>query len=125
MIEVEITERLVPPSEPPVPDAATKRLKTLGTLTAQAGALLAKRQASAGTMRALADKMQNERAAAAESKDAARHDENALGQPEEPPLSRRAAALRCWCLSPARRMTGSPQTVRAHGHGARHLTDIL
>ena len=35
-------------------------------------------------MRALAGKMQNERAAAAESKDAARHDENALGQQEEP-----------------------------------------
>ena len=74
MIEAELTERLVSPSEPPVPDAATKRLKTLGTLTAQAGALLAKRQASAGAMRALAGKMQNERAAAAESKDAARHE---------------------------------------------------
>ena len=80
MIGAEIDERLVPPSEPPVPDAATKRLKTLGTLTAQAGALLTKRQASAGEMRAFADKMQNERAAAAESEDAARHDENALGQ---------------------------------------------
>ena len=30
MIGAEINERLVPPSEPPVPDAATKRLKTLG-----------------------------------------------------------------------------------------------
>ena len=52
---------------------------------AQAGALLAKRQASVGAMRALAGKMQNEQAAAAESKNAARHDENALGQPKEPP----------------------------------------
>jgi len=38
---------LCPPSEPPVPDAATKRLKTLGTLAIQASSLLAKRQASA------------------------------------------------------------------------------
>ena len=45
-------------------------------------------------MRALAGKMQNERAAAAESKDAARHDENALGQPEvEPPAIKAGSRL--------------------------------
>ena len=93
MIEAELAEGFVLPSEPPVPDAATKRLKTLGSLTAQAGALLAKRQASEGTMRALADKMQNERAAEEESKDAARHDKNALGQPEEPPAVKAGSRL--------------------------------
>ena len=44
-------EKLRPPSELPVPDAATKRLKKLGTLTIQTNSLLAKRQASAGKMR--------------------------------------------------------------------------
>ena len=44
-------------------------------------------------MRALAGKMQNERAAAAESEDAARHDENALGQPEEPPAVKAGSRL--------------------------------
>jgi len=83
IIEAKIADGLVPPSEPPVLDAATKRLKTLGTLTAQAGALLAKRQSSAGEMRSLAAKMQGEKAAAAESDDVVRHDTNALGQPEE------------------------------------------
>jgi len=43
----ENAKMLCPPSEPPVPDAATKRLKTLGTLAIQASSLLAKRQASA------------------------------------------------------------------------------
>ena len=44
----EKAEKLRPPSEPPVPDAATKRLKTLGALAIQASSSLAKRQASAG-----------------------------------------------------------------------------
>ena len=44
-------------------------------------------------MRALVGKMQNERAAAAESKDAARRDENALGQPEEPPAVKAGSRL--------------------------------
>jgi len=39
----EKAEKPRPPSEPPVPDAATKRLKTLGALTIQASSLLAKR----------------------------------------------------------------------------------
>ena len=43
--------KLRPPSEPPVPNAATKCLRTLGTLTIQASSLLAKRQASAGVIR--------------------------------------------------------------------------
>jgi len=51
MLLDEKAEKPRPPSEPPVPDAATKRLKTLGTLTIQASSLLAKRQASAGVMR--------------------------------------------------------------------------
>ena len=51
MFANEKAEKLRPLSEPPVPDAATKRLKTLGTLTIQASSLLAKRQASAGVMR--------------------------------------------------------------------------
>ena len=44
-------DKLRPPSEPPDPDAATKRLKKLGTLIIQTNSLLAKRQASAGKMR--------------------------------------------------------------------------
>jgi len=86
MIEAEISDGLVPPSESPVSDAATKRLKKLGTLTAQAGALLAKRQSSAGEVRSSAAKIQVEEAAAAESDNVALHDANALEQPEEPPV---------------------------------------
>jgi len=41
-----------------VPDAATKRLKTLGTLAVQASSSLAKRQASAGVMREVAAQLQ-------------------------------------------------------------------
>ena len=36
MFAAEMAEELRPPSEPPVPDAATKRLKTPGALTIQA-----------------------------------------------------------------------------------------
>ena len=43
MLADEEAEKLRAPSEPPVPDAATKRLKTLGALTIQASSLLAKR----------------------------------------------------------------------------------
>jgi len=50
MFADEKAEKLRPPSEPPVSDAATKRLKTLGTLTIQASSSLAKRHASAGVM---------------------------------------------------------------------------
>jgi len=41
MFADEKTEKLRPPSEPPVPDAATKRLKTLEALTIQASSSLA------------------------------------------------------------------------------------
>jgi len=58
MFADEKAEKLRPPSEPPVPDAATKRLKTLETLTIQASFLLAKRQASAGVMREIAAQLQ-------------------------------------------------------------------
>jgi len=64
--------------------AATKRFKTLGTLTIQASFLLAKRQASAGVMREVAAQLQAERAAAAEATEVARHDACALRQPDEP-----------------------------------------
>ena len=47
MFADEKAEKPRPPSEPPVPDAATKRRKTLRTLTIQASSSLAKRQASA------------------------------------------------------------------------------
>ena len=50
----EKAQELRPPSEPPVPDAATKRLKTPRALAIQASSLLAKRQASAGVMREVA-----------------------------------------------------------------------
>jgi len=78
-------EKLRPPSEPPVPDAATKHLKTLGTLTIQASSLLAKRQASAGVMREVTAQLHAEKAAAAEATEVARHDACALCQPDEPP----------------------------------------
>jgi len=54
MFADEKAEKLRPPSEPPVPNAATKRLKTLGALTIQANSSLAKRQASAGVVREVA-----------------------------------------------------------------------
>ena len=76
MFADEKAEKLRPPSEPPVPDAATKRLKTLGTLTIQANSSLAKRQASAGVTREVA---------AAEATEVARHNACALRQPNEPP----------------------------------------
>jgi len=60
----EKAEKLRPPSEPPVPDAATKRIKTFGALTIQVCFLLAKRQASAGVMREVAAQLQAEEAAA-------------------------------------------------------------
>jgi len=81
----EKVEKLRPPSEPPVPDAATKRLKTLGMLTIQASSSLAKRQASAGVMREVAAQLQVDKAAAAEATEVARHDASALRQPDEPP----------------------------------------
>ena len=59
-------KQMFAPLEPPVPDAATKRLKTLGMLTIQASSLLAKRQASAEVMREVAAQLQAEKAAAAE-----------------------------------------------------------
>jgi len=80
-------EKLRPPLEPPVPDAATKRLKTLGTLTIQASSLLAKRQVSAGVMREVAAQLEAEKAAAAEATEVARHDACALRQPDEPPAA--------------------------------------
>jgi len=64
--KAEKKEKLRPPSEPPDPNAATKRLKTPGTLKIQASSLLAKRQASAGVMREVAALLQAEKAAAAE-----------------------------------------------------------
>jgi len=77
--------KLRPPSEPPFPDEATERLKTLGTLTIQSSSLLAKRQASAGVMREVAAQLHAEKAAAAEATEVARHDACALRQPDEPP----------------------------------------
>jgi len=78
MLADEEAEKLRPPSEPPVPDAATKRLKTLKKLTIQASSLLAKRQASAGVMREVAAELHAEKAAAAEATEVARHDACAL-----------------------------------------------
>jgi len=78
MFADEKAEKLRPPSEPPVPDAATKRLKTLGTLTIQASSSLVKRQASAGVMREVAAQLQADKAAAAEATEVARHDACAL-----------------------------------------------
>ena len=85
MFADEEAEKPRPPSEPPVPDAATKRLKTLRALTTQASSLLAKRQASAGAMREVAAQLHAEKAAAAEATEVARHDACALRQPDEPP----------------------------------------
>ena len=61
MFADEKAEKLRPPAEPPVPDAATKCLKTLGMLTIQASSSLAKRQASAGVMREVAAQLQASR----------------------------------------------------------------
>ena len=66
MFSDEKAKKPLPPSEPPVPDAATRRLKTLGALTIPANSLLAKRQASARVMREVAAQLQAEKAAAAE-----------------------------------------------------------
>jgi len=85
MFADEKAEKLRPPSEPPVPDAATKRLKTPGTLTIQASSSLVKRQASAGVMWEVAAQLQADKAAAAEATEVARHDACALRQPDEPP----------------------------------------
>ena len=85
MFADEKAEKLRPPSDPPVPDAATKRLKTLGKLTIQASSSLAKRQASAEVMREVAAQLQADIAAAAEAAEVARHDACALRQPDEPP----------------------------------------
>ena len=78
-------------------------------------------------MRALADKIQKERAAAEGSKDAARHDENALGQPEEPPAVKAGSRLEVlvlvtcaqddgtasgWRSRSSRLLTGRPRTRR-------------
>ena len=79
MFKEEKAEKLRAPSEPPVPDAATKRLETLVKLTIQASFLLAMRQASAGLMRELAAQLQAEKAAAAEATEVARHDAFASG----------------------------------------------
>jgi len=73
------------PSEPPIPDAATKRLKTFGTLTIRASSSLAKRQASAGVKREVAAQLQADKAAAAEATEVARHGACALRQLDEPP----------------------------------------
>jgi len=81
----EKAEELRPPSEPPVPDAAMKRLKTPGALAIQASSLLAKRQASAGVMREVAAQLEAEKAAAAKATEVARHGACALRQPDEPP----------------------------------------
>jgi len=88
--------KLRPPSDSPVPSAATKRLKTLRTLTIQVSSSLAKRQASAGVMREVAAQLQTEKAAAAEATEVARHDAFALRQPDEPPAVKWAATSRCW-----------------------------
>jgi len=85
MFADEKAEKLRPPSELPVPNAATKRLKTLRTLAIQASSSLAKRQASAGVMRKVAAQLQAEKAAAAEATEVARHNACALRQPDEPP----------------------------------------
>jgi len=85
MFADEKAEKPRPTLEPPVPDAATKRLKTLGTLTIQASSLLAKRQASAGVIREVAAQLQADKAAAAEATEVARHDACALRQPDKPP----------------------------------------
>ena len=91
----EKAEKPRPPSEPPVPDAATKRLKTLGTMTIQASFLLAKkRQASAGLMRKVAAQLQAEMAAAAEATEVARHD--ACASRMSPRRWKWAATSRCW-----------------------------
>ena len=71
MFADEKAEKLRPPSEPPVPDAATKRLKALGTLTIQASFSLSKRQASAGVMQEVAAQLQADKAAAAEATEVA------------------------------------------------------
>ena len=62
----EKAEKPPQPLEPPVPDAATKRLKALGALTIQASSLLVKRQASAGVMREVATQLRAEKTAAAD-----------------------------------------------------------
>jgi len=85
MFSDEKAGKLRPPSEPPVPGAATNRLKTLGTLTIQASSSLMKRQANAGVMREVAAQLQADKAAAAEATEVARHDACALRQPDEPP----------------------------------------
>jgi len=130
MFADEKAEKLRPPSDPPVPDAATKRLKTLGKLTIQASSSLAKRQASAEVMREVAAQLQAKKAAAAEATEVARHDACALRQPDDPPAvevgshlevlvliedprrtaaSQRSIASGVWWLS-SRRLTGLPRT---------------
>ena len=76
--------KLRPPSEPPVPDAATKRLKCPGRWRFRQSPR-SKRQASGGAMREVAAQLRAEKAAAAEATEVARHDACDLRQPDEPP----------------------------------------
>jgi len=98
MFADEKAEKLRPPSEPPVPDAATKRLETLGTLTIQASSLLAKRQARTEVIREVAAQLQADKAAAAEATEVARHDACALRQPDEPPAVEMGSHLKVLVL---------------------------
>jgi hypothetical protein len=81
MFAEEKVQKLKPPPEPPVPDAATKKIKALGTLTAQAQVLKEKKSASAAELRTFVAA-----AAAAKEKEALdKQDENAHGQPSDAP----------------------------------------
>ena len=86
MLADEKAEKPRPPSEPPVPYAATKHLKTLGTLTIQASSGVCSR--SARQARGRCGRwllLQAGKAAAAEATEVARHGACALSQPDEPP----------------------------------------
>jgi len=74
------------PVEPPVPDSATKGLRTLGTMSLQASELLVRKQANASELRQRASAQQAAKDNAAEEKRAARLDQHAQAQPEETPV---------------------------------------
>ena len=96
MLADEKAEKLRPPSEPPVLDAATKRLETLGTLTIQASSLLAKRQASAEVMREVAAQLQADKAAAAETTEVPGTTPAPCASRMSPRRWKWAATSRCW-----------------------------
>jgi len=94
MFADEKAEKLRQPSQPSVPNAATKRLKTSETLTIQASSSIAKRKASAGVMWEVAAQLA-EKAAAAEATEVATTPAPCASR-VSPRRWKWAATSRCW-----------------------------